>query len=431
MIAPAYPQGMPPAYEAPRGFASARVLPQDTTKVNSLVAFMFCVMVASFPIELPERSFRWEVPTITTTLFLMTTFLQPTVVFGRFHAGLVWLGTYVLVFAGSALGHGWRDNIETSQLFLFIVQAMLVAWATFNLMQHDRLARRALWWFAAACVVRTVLPMTGLVQTTNLVESATGAQRVTAFGQDPNYSAMLLSAALLITLGLTFGGNRRSSLYFKLFALGLAGFFAVAIVNSGSRGGLLALVTGLMTIVVRRARNPMDRVRSLIIVAAMMMGLTYIVMTSYVMRKRIETTAEMGAMAGREELFPALWGMFLERPVVGWGPINNSYEVVRRATELILRPEQMGKDAHNLYLELLTSVGLLGAVPFLIAMGLCVRAGWRARDGGFDVLPLAIMGVFVMANISLNQVAHKPFWFFMAVALAAERRLARSASYNA
>jgi hypothetical protein len=63
-------------------------------------------------------------------------------------------------------------------------------------------------------------------------------------------------------------------------------------------------------------------------------------------------------------------------------------------------------------------------------MCLCVRAGWRARDGEFDVLPLAIMGVFVMANISLNQVAHKPFWFLMAVALAAERRLARSASSN-
>lgn len=401
-----------------------RSLNRDEVKLNPLVTTMFIIMVASFPIELPERSFRWEVPTITTTLFLMTTFLQPMACFGRVHAGVLWLATYVFVFAASALANSWRNTLEISQLFLFIVQALLVAWTTFNLMQHDRIAKKALWWYVAACVIRTVLPMTGLVEERSLVESASGAQRVTAFGQDPNYSAMLLSAALVITVGLVFGPTR-SSLRLKAIALALAGFFAIAIANTGSRGGLLALVTGLMAFAVARARTASDRIRSALIVIVMMMGLTYVVMNSYVMRKRIETTAQGGAMAGREQLFPALWDMYLEKPLYGWGPMNNQYEVVRRATELVLLPDQMVKDAHNLYLELLTSTGLLGAVPFVIAMLLCVRAAWRARDGHYGVVPLALMGIFVMANVSLNQVAHKPFWFFMAFALAAERRLAR------
>ena len=393
------------------------------SKVYPFVAFMFCVMIASFPIELPQRTFRWEVPTITTTLFLLTTFLQPFRCFGRTHAALLLLLLYTFVYAGSALGHGWSRSLEVSQMFLFLVQALLVAWTTFNLMQHDRLARKALWCFVAACVVRTLLPMLGLAEHSAYVESATGAERVTAFGQDPNYSAMLLSAALLITIGLTHGPNTKS-LRVRMFAWGLAGFFGMAIVNTGSRGGLLALVAGLVTFAFTRARNPLERARSALIVLVSMMALGYYVANSYVMRKRIERTAEEGgAMAGREYLFPALWGMFLEKPVVGWGPLNNNYEVVRRAPELIKRPEQMTKDAHNLYLELLTSTGLVGAAPFILAMLFCLRAAWRARAGQYGILPLAVMAVFVVANISLNQAVHKPFWMFMAFTLAAERRL--------
>jgi O-antigen ligase len=403
--------------------ARTRSLSERTTRVYPFVAFMFCVMIASFPIELPQRTFRWEVPTITTTLFLMTAFFQPAKCFGRLHAGLVLLAGYVFVFAGSAIAHGWSQSLEISQLFLFLVQALLVAWTTFNLMQDDQLARKALWCFVAACVVRTMLPMLGLSNHSAYVESATGAERVTAFGQDPNYSAMLLSAALLITVGLTHGASR-ASLRVRIFAWALAGFFAFATVNTGSRGGLLALVAGLVTFAFSRARNPLERLRSTLIVMVSMLALGYFVANSYVMRKRIERTAEEGgAMAGRELLFPALWGMFREKPMTGWGPINNQYEVVQRATELIKRPEQMSKDSHNLYLELLTSTGLVGAVPFFLAMVLCVRAAWRARDGQYGILPLAIMAVFLVANISLNQVVHKPFWMFMAFALAAERRL--------
>lgn len=416
-----------------RGFApshgawpvpASRSLSDRTTRVYPIVAFMFCVMIASFPIELPQRTFRWEVPTITTTLFLLTAFLQPVKAFGRAHPALYWLLGYVFVFAASALGHGWARSLELSQLFLFLVQALLVAWTTFNLMQHDWIARKALWCFVAACVVRTLMPMLGLAEHSAYVESSTGIERVTAFGQDPNYSAILLSAALLITIGLTHGASRKKSLQARLFAWTLASFFAFAIVNTGSRGGLLALVAGLVAFAFTRARNPLERLRSTLIVVVSMLAVGYFVATSYVMRKRIEKTAtESGAMAGRELLFPALWGMFLEKPVTGWGPVNNQYEVVKRATELIKRPEQMTKDAHNLYLEVLTSTGLLGAVPFFLAMALCVRAAWRARAGEYGILPLALMGVFLVANISLNQVVHKPLWMFMAFALAAERRL--------
>ena len=415
--APAFPAAVAPRAAWPA--VGDRSLPAATTRISPIISALFCIMVASFPIELPQRTFRWEVPTITTSLFLLSAFLQPMAVFGKAHPALLSLATYVGVFALSALAHGWAENMMTFQLFLFIVQALLMAWSTFNLMQHDHIARKALWFYVAACVVRTVLPMTGLVDHSAYVESATGAERVTAFGQDPNYSAMLLSAALVISLGMMIGPIR-VSIRTKLICVGLVCFFAMAIVNTGSRGGLLALVAGLVTFALARSRTPVDRLRSTAILAITILGLSYTVMNSYVMRKRIETTAQGGAMAGREVLFPVLWGMFLEKPMAGWGPVNNTYEVVVRATDLVLRPDQVSKDPHNLFLELLTSTGLVGAIPFLLAMALCFRAAWRARRGDYGIVPLSLMSIFLMANISLNQVAHKPFWFFMAFTLAAE-----------
>ena len=45
--------------------------------IHPIVLAAFCLCLASFPFEFPERTFRWEVPTMTTSLFLFTTLFQP------------------------------------------------------------------------------------------------------------------------------------------------------------------------------------------------------------------------------------------------------------------------------------------------------------------------------------------------------------------
>jgi O-antigen ligase len=135
---------------------------------------------------------------------------------------------------------------------------------------------------------------------------------------------------------------------------------------------------------------------------------------STVMRNRIEATAETGTMAGREQLYPSLVDMFLEKPLTGWGPINNQYEVASRTTDMA----KEHRDAHNLLLELLTATGIVGAVPFLIGIGTCVLAAWRGRTSPYGVVPLALVALFLVANISTNLIAYKPFWWVLALAVA-------------
>src|SRR3989449_5052364 len=88
--------------------------------------------------------------------------------------------------------------------------------------------------------------------------------------------------------------------------------------------------------------------------------------------------------------------MAAERPLVGWGPVNNKYELGIRLDERIHRR----RDAHNLLLEVLTATGAFGAVPFLVGLGLCAAGAWQARRRAHGVLALALLAGVMLANMS-------------------------------
>jgi hypothetical protein len=135
-----------------------------------------------------------------------------------------------------------------------------------------------------------------------------------------------------------------------------------------------------------------------------------------VVRIRWERTFYDQSFAGRERIFPEAMAMILEKPLIGWGPINHYYELGSR-----LGLET--RDEHNLYLWLLAEVGLFGAIPFLIGLWLCWRAAWGARSGIQGVLPV-VMLLFLLVS-GLKGTAHKGklFWVVLSFAMA-------SASYG-
>lgn len=103
--------------------------------------------------------------------------------------------------------------------------------------------------------------------------------------------------------------------------------------------------------------------------------------------------------------------MFLDRPVIGWGPVSYGYELGSR-TGVAYR------GAHNLYLFLLIETGLVGAVPFFIALGLCLQSAWHNRGGAYGVLPLALLVLMLIANLSGDWLDRKLLWVTLAYALA-------------
>ena len=106
--------------------------------------------------------------------------------------------------------------------------------------------------------------------------------------------------------------------------------------------------------------------------------------------------------------------MISERPILGWGPIENQFEIGVRIEE----EQKDRRDAHNLVLDLMSSTGILGTIPFLIGYLLCWRSAWRARRGRSGILPLAMMAVTFMGCMSGTWIASKILWLILSIALA-------------
>jgi len=131
-------------------------------------------------------------------------------------------------------------------------------------------------------------------------------------------------------------------------------------------------------------------------------------------RKRWEQTFAEGSLANREKIFPMAWGMFLEKPFIGWGPVRHYYELGSR-----LGYDK--KDPHNLYLWILTETGILGAIPFFMGVWYCCREAWRARASIHGVLPLALVLALLTVNMKGTWFNRKLFWIVLAYALVSSK----------
>jgi len=398
-----------------RNIADAAPTPRSLPKperVHPIVIAALCLCMASFPFEFPLRTFRWETTTMTTSLFLLTTLFQPRVCyFSRIPAAIWWLGAFMWTMGVALALNGWTSLAETAQDIILFIQAILFFWALSNVLRHDTAARAALWSFAVACVIRAALPFIGVGRTGETVW--TGGERITAFGQNANWSAKLLATGLVVVVGLMFA-HPKAPRRLKWLALAAIGGLGIAIIDTGSRGGLLALAIGLLVFAVGRAGSLWAVVRNALVGASTIAFLAVMAMQTEVMRNRFVDTAETGTMAGREVLFPTLWQMFLEKPWTGWGQVNNQYELAQRIAER----NKLTRDAHNLVLEVLTTTGILGAIPFFIALGIVVRLGWLGRRGPHGNTALALLAMHLVGAMSGNPFASKLFWLVCGYAAA-------------
>ena len=368
------------------------------------------LLVASIPFEYPERTIPLEIPTLTGAIFLLVTLLHPRRCYGRLPAPALWFGAYLAAFLLSiVVGQAERTPDAVSE-FVVVLQGVLVFLAATNVMHDERVARRTLITLAAACSVRAALPLIGWGRTTDAVW--TGGERISALGQNANSAAMIMAAGLVTLIGLSLL-RRQKSTGSLILAGSVSIMLALAILETGSRGGFAALLGGLLVFAFA-AHTWRQRLRNGALALLAISLLAVAASRLPVMKNRLLETAKTGNLAGREQLYPALWGMFLEKPVMGWGPINNTYELAVRIGER----EKPKRAAHNLILELLTAGGLVTALPFVIAVWLTARSAWRARAGEHGVLPMALLCSLFLSNMSGDWVASKLLWLVLAYALA-------------
>jgi O-antigen ligase len=220
---------------------------------------------------------------------------------------------------------------------------------------------------------------------------------------------------LLALIGLAFGREKRDWKAFLLFWFS-SGILAIAIVQTGSRGALVALV-GSLSIFFLRGKSLLSKIKFGLIA---LVGIVLLAWASYQIpdvRKRWEQTIYEGSLAGREEIFPAALGMILEKPLLGWGPVYHTWELGSRLGEL-------ARDEHNLYLWLLAEGGIVGAFPFLVGLWLCWRAAWRARHTIQGILPVIMLSFVLIISLKGTPIMIKFFWVVLSYALASSTYVA-------
>jgi len=203
------------------------------------------------------------------------------------------------------------------------------------------------------------------------------------YGQfiNKNHFAYLVEMGLGLTLGLVLGGAVKRDQALIYFAALLP--LWIGLVLCGSRGGLIAMLAQLVvaallfSVVVRRGKSaepqarilrlsrslPVRVVLILVLVAGVLFGTIWLggdQLATKIEESRNEISADTTGLrqgVSRNEIWKATWRMFVAHPVLGigmggyWAAIPAFHDASGTMTP---------QEAHNDYLELLASGGLVG-----------------------------------------------------------------------
>jgi O-antigen ligase len=388
---------------------SGSAVPEMRTdpRPNAALRLAFYALAISIPFETVDIGLPITVSKLCGYLFFLTALLQPRLCFQR-PAPAFWC--FFAYFYVSLLGDVFhpaelRDDILIQAGVL--VQMLTLFWVSSNLLRDRRVARAAILLFGVSCVALAFCQISGIGATPFVWHKI---QRMSAFGQNPNELAGIFAMGILVLFNLAFS-TRREPFVLRLLAWPMLLVLAMGIVDTGSRSGILSLAVGLLVYMFRPGSLG-TKMRSILVVAAALAAVLYTSYNSSTTRDRWDMTLGSGSLAERENIYPYAWQMFLERPIMGWGTIQNLTELGDRVHD------NEKQDTHNLFLWVLTETGLLGGIPFCLGLLICVRAAWEARGGPQGILPLTLMAALLMMNLSNTWLLRKLNWLILAYAIA-------------
>jgi O-antigen ligase len=277
----------------------------------------------------------------------------------------------------------------------------------------------------------------GAISLADYSSSGGGDVRVSGLQGDPNYFSVIQVVALTPTLALAALEPRpaRRFLYYAVVAM-----IALSVALSFSRTGIIVLGAVVLATFALPARLFFRRVGHKALYAVALAGAVVVVglIAATPVLARLETiiepdTATGDRGAGRIDLWRAAWKGFEEEPWLGIGA--GSYQA--RSLELLQTTPGVdttrsyvreGRVVHNMYLETLTELGVVGLAILLLVIGLTARyllLAYRraraARDGPLERATAAVLvtfGAFLLSGLFISNQLSKPLWILVGLALA-------------
>lgn len=403
-------QGQPPAASQFRVLAD-RVL--RTERPIYLIALAAAFLIATFLdgvnlLAIPVA----ENPANVLGVILTAAFLATRLSAARLWAGparyfwlfigltaVLELGRYFMEPAGGA--KSLRNYAQYAQVFLLYL-------IIYDLCRSARAVKVLMATFVLSAIVMSLvanLGLGGLVGSTQ-IHRTSEAERLGVLGMNLNLQGFIYAAAVTgIMCWCLARWPRLTPLDWVL--VGGAASMVLALLRTGSRGGLLVLAAGLGVALLLMFRGR-RWTAYLVLVPVALYGLGSAVMSSDLMRLRFEQAIYEGRLGSRDMLAREGVAMFLERPGTGWG--------CTYAQDLGLRVGRERIAAHNTYLQVAISFGLLGFLPWVLGVGATFLRLWQYRTQFWGSLMLAVLTSLLVAAIPGNLSYNKYTWMILAVA---------------
>jgi O-antigen ligase len=316
-------------------------------------------------------------------------------------------------------------------------QNVLLVFIVYSALRKPRDLRWLVWAFVAGALISLILAFAG-----GPTASATGSGSYRLSGRfgagDPNYFAALLLPAIVFAAFLLVAERDRAT---RIALLGLAFLFTIGLLQTESRGGIVALAATGVAAPFLAGR--MIRGRALVATALVaIVGVTYFgVVASSASRARVTRLSQQDS-SGRNDLWRIGLAMAGDHLVLGVGSGNFTLVSPRYAARSfdIVNVDYVvdtPKVTHNTYLNVLDELGLPGLVIFaaivagafataLAAIRSFTRSGDLATEMVARAIVLGSVGMLV-ASFFFSGLYQKQLWLFIGAALA----LASMAGFSA
>ncbi len=291
------------------------------------------------------------------------------------------------------------DSIHT---YLQLIALMYVIWDTVDTWARVKWTLAA---YLAGCYVTVVTLVVGYTVTGSAAEMY---GRVTVGSFQPNDVGLILALGVPVAAYLTgaFGrGGRYRPWNFVCAAYVPCAAFAVLV--TGSRAALAAMLPGLVYVAYRLARRRVAVAVGAMLALATLTAVTLPFVPSRVLMRLGETYGELraGNLNGREYLWAEAARLIREHPFTGVG--GGAFHTAAVGAN---------KEAHNLVLSLFTEVGVIGLGLF-VAMLVTALLPLRRVTPLLRGMWIAVFTAWMSAALLHNWENRKQTWFIIGLAI--------------
>lgn len=275
----------------------------------------------------------------------------------------------------------------------------------------------------ASVTISSLLSIVGYVFNVEMFAmdvTATSLKRATGTAGNPNHFACMVIFVIPLILHRVFFATTALARLVNI-ALFMVNVLAVAFTFSRSGAvvlGLVLLLSGLRLATRLQPRQLGVAGACLLVVAAVILGS---IPPEYWQRQMSIGHAADHSITRRMSYLDVAWDVFRQAPLFGQGP--GMFNLIYARSEQALAhggATDVGRDAHNTYVEIGTGAGILGIVIFLAIIGRCLAnflaASRRFTDQG-DAAMASLTRASLVSFVSLlayffmlSSMTHKYFW---------------------